>query len=275
VLRAGSPTPSCGKLPPPMDIIAGLRRRGVRAGAELKAAVGLGPRRLLFEHLPKCAGTSVRVYLGSQYPERLCFATKGDTVGSIREFQAMPEQERFKYRFVTGHNAHKLAALVHPDMVKVTILRDPVERMISHHAYVKEHPEHYLHRAVVERLLSLADYVTSGLSDELLNHCVCLFAGVSPQEALADPAQTVDRAYEVLRGQYAVVGIVEKLELAMDRIRAVTGIREPFPAAVHNKSRSRPAAVEVEPDALRAIRETNALDITLYERVSRDVAAGR
>jgi hypothetical protein len=228
-------------------------------------------RRLLFEHLPKCAGTSVSLYLARQYWPHHAFATEGGApMESVSQFARMPERQRFQFRLISGHCAHHLRAVVHPDTVKVTILRDPIERLISHYFYVKRSPAHYLHHAVMESGMSLSDYVTSDLSDELRNYFVSQFSGLSWREAEQHPSEAVQRAHAVLRDEYAVVGTVSELGSAMERIRRLADISEPFPGVAHNETPERPSTSQVEPAALAAIQERNALDIELYERVRRD-----
>jgi hypothetical protein len=121
----------------------------------------------------------------------------------------------------------------------------------------------------MDRALSLQDYATSDLSDELRNYFVSEFAGIPWREAERRPSEAVEQAYAVLQREYAVVGIVEALDAVMARIRQTANIEEPFPNVAHNETQGRPTSDEVDEAALAAIRERNALDIELYERIRR------
>ena len=60
----------------------------------------------------------------------------------------------------------------------ITVLRDPVDRIASHYYYAKRYPTHYLHKEITGRNMSLQDYASARLSDELDNGQVRMLAGV-------------------------------------------------------------------------------------------------
>lgn len=64
---------------------------------------------------------------------------------SIRQFAAMPEEERHSFMAVCGHNAIILSKFVHPNMQAATVLRDPIDRVVSHYRFCRTHSREFLH----------------------------------------------------------------------------------------------------------------------------------
>jgi len=238
---------------------------------KLRSVVLSLPRKLLFEHVPKCGGSSVVYFLRSQYPTGRTYLIGADQAADISRFLSLPEKKRFAYDLVVGHGSHRLRNHVHPDTLKATILRDPVDRVVSHYFYVLRSPEHYLHEAVAGAGLSLEEYVSSGMSTELHNHYVTSFLGISEAEARRDVDASVNRAYELIRRDYAVVGALDQLEATVNRIGKLLGFLDSFNTGNRNVTSGRPEVEEVSQEALVTIRRINSMDIALYEMIRKDV----
>lgn len=229
---------------------------------------GPRPRPLLFEHVPKCGGTAIRTYLERHYARPQIYDVYERRPREREVFRSLPEAQRHAYGLVIGHGIHGLLDWCRPDIVAATVLRKPVERIVSHYYYVRERPEHYLHEAVVGRNLSLGEYAASNLSIELRNNMVCRFLGVEPDEAERDPQRSVDTAWDILRSRYRVVGVVERLSPAMHAIREAVGLGRVWSGERTNRTRNRAPIEGVSVEDRRVIEAHNALDIELYQRVA-------
>ena len=92
------------------------------------------PNKILFDHLPKCGGSSLNKYLEMHYPRRRTFSIDGyHPEVSVEKFKNLSKKNRHGYDLVKGHLAHELLDYVHPECLKVTVLREPVDRIISHY----------------------------------------------------------------------------------------------------------------------------------------------
>ena len=220
------------------------------------------PRPILFDHLPKCAGTTVRRYLLTQYPNRAMFWVKPSSVEqSIETFRCMSEQARSRFRLVGGHNANRLFDGVRADAVRLTILREPVDRIVSHYYFVIRDTRNYLHERVVRDNIRLEDYARLGLSSELRNWYTTHFTGLSIEEAEGDPAAAVQRAAEIVLGCYDVVGFQDDLPAAMRALRKAARLYRAFENVVANE---KGVAGGASDEARSAIAEVNWLDVQLY-----------
>ena len=231
------------------------------------------PQKVLFEHVPKCGGTTVIDYLISQYTDHRIFRIDGgNPPKSIDLFMSLPEKKRHRYNLVYGHGANRLRQYVDPKSLSATIIRNPVDRIISHYYYVCRTPKHYLYDKVKGRNMSLIDYATSSLSGELRNNYVCRFLQITAEEAETKPEESIKNAYHILRDEYSVVGILENLNSVMDLLASKASFHDEYKNKKLNVTIDRPKQLDVGQSTLDAIKEVNHLDVKLFELVKNNLA---
>src|SRR5882757_7508321 len=106
---------------------------------------------LISLHVPKCAGSALLEALKGIYGEENFYLDYEDQVirpaspvnmdpeGYVRYFKTLREQKLAGKRVVHGHfYLPKYADL--KDALRITVLRDPVDRLISHYFYWKITP---------------------------------------------------------------------------------------------------------------------------------------
>ena len=123
-------------------------------------------QRMVFIHIPKAAGTSLRAILFSQHEKDRIFTIYKNAAERVEEFKVLPEERRHHFTLVAGHMPFGIHEYF-PESTYVTMLRRPVDRVVSHYYYALKNPDHYLHDQA--RKMSLKEYVSAGLSGELDN----------------------------------------------------------------------------------------------------------
>jgi len=88
---------------------------------------------VIFVHLPKCAGSTLNRILLRQYKLSETYALAGRSVrDSFLELKRLPEEKKGGIRLLYGHMHFGLHEHLPQPCVYFTLLRDPVERVISH-----------------------------------------------------------------------------------------------------------------------------------------------
>lgn len=223
------------------------------------------PRRVLFDHLPKCGGSTINRYLSRHYPRRFRFKTHGERAGeSVKEFLALPQSSRYNYRLIFGHRTNQLLDYVHPDTITLTIFRDPIDRVVSNYFFAKQNVRHRLHDYVMKSNVQLEDFVLSGLSPTLRNYYATHFTGRTIEEVERDPEESVRLALEMILKQFDIVGFQEDLPAVVQKLRKSAHLSIPFDNPTRNKTIERLPLQEVPEKTKKTIADVNFLDVELY-----------
>lgn len=239
--------------------------------AKLRSRIPLlAARPVLFFHIPKCGGSTVTGYLHQQYQPKQIFQIDGQNPKqSIDEFKALSELERRKYRLVIGHAANHLLDYVGEEWIPMTVLRDPIDRVVSHYFYACRDKRHYLHRKLNEESIGLLEYVSRPLTAEVQNYYVGMFTGRSIDEVRSAPLESIDLAFQFVTQRFRIVGFLSELSDAMRRLKGLARFHSEFENTRANKTEGRPALKQIDPEVLQEITELNALDVQLFERLRR------
>lgn len=223
---------------------------------------------LIFLHVPKAGGVTLHSVIERQYPERFIFHIDGNQVGeSIEEFKSLPEEGRAQITCLKGHMRFGLHKYLPQPATYITILRDPIDRMISHYYYVKRAPNHWLHKEVISRNMDLGTYISSGIASQLNNGQVRLISGmVSGNDPVSTDALEV--AKRNLRECFLAVGLIERFDQSLILFRKLLGWKNIY-YVKRNVTVGRPSKKEISPQTLRTVEEYNALDMELYEFANR------
>lgn len=231
-------------------------------------------RTLLFLHLGKTGGSTLHRIAERQYPQDRIFSLKGrETHAALERLIDLPEEEKSRLLLVSGHIHYGVHEHMPQECVYITVVRDPVERIISHYYYVLSKPDHHLYATVKRRKLSLREYVESGISVELDNGQTRLLAGADGRTipfGECEP-ELLERACAHLK-KFAVVGLTERFDETVLLLQRELGWKLPL-FIQRNVTHSRPRATEIDDGTLQAIRERNELDMAMYEYVCTEFAS--
>ena len=220
------------------------------------------PQTVIFLHIPKAAGTTLHRILERHYPPAAIFSIGVEAHASIREFKALPEAERAAIRLFRGHMPFGLHTYLPQPASYFTLLRDPVERVISYYHFIQRTPEHYLYDIVVGQKMSLKTLLESGLPLMMNDAQVRLISGVWADVGYgACTTETLALARQNLSQSFAVVGLAEQFDATLLQLRQVYGWKRLF-YVKENVGRGREPATD--PTTLTLIRQFNQLDQTLY-----------
>jgi hypothetical protein len=233
-------------------------------------------KRTILIHIPKAAGTSLRAILASQHPEGRSFLVGENAPWRREDFKGLPEGRRRRFTLLAGHIPFWFHDYF-PDAVYVTMLRRPVDRVVSHYYYVLKTPEHYLYH--LAREIGLAEYVGSGISGELDNGQVRQLADCEGVPFGQCDRDMLERAKANLARHFAVVGVAERFDESVVLMRRALGWESVPSYAKLNVNKSKPSVRSIPQGVIRLIEAHNQLDAELYEwvasRLAQAVAQGR
>src|SRR3989442_9425283 len=128
---------------------------------------------IIFLHVPKTAGTTLARILERQYGARAILRLYQSSYG--QELAAIPATQLELLRVVMGNFSFEPHQFLAGPSRYITILREPIDRVISHYYFVRRDPTHYLYET--SQRLSLRDFVVACGRDEPNNDQTRLLAG--------------------------------------------------------------------------------------------------
>jgi len=222
------------------------------------------PRSVIFLHLPKTAGTTLNNIINRQYRDDEIYASGAIVQDSVAQLKAMEIGEREKIRIFIGHMGFGLHDLLAPPTTYFTILREPIDRVISFYYYVQRNGAHYLHDYVLNDDVSLDEFLTSKATLMTDNFQVRLISGVWNDIPYGEcTRETLEQAKKNLQDSFAVVGLTEEFDQTLLLLKRALGWDNIYYMR-HNVTKNRPQKDVLSPETMALLRSHNELDLELY-----------
>lgn len=222
---------------------------------------------VLFMHVSKTAGTAFREAMVKNYKQSEVAYLYPDPPGLLSDNLALlPLQQRERFRLVVGHFQYGIQQFLPQPSIYVSIVRDPVARVISEFRYLlRRQPAGDGENASALDLVELLKQRKYSILD---NHMVRCFSGVSEKDF---PPGSINRqVYELavhhLRKSFAFVGHQEKSQEAYRALQQRFDWKPDSLELVN--AASGPISKEYE-TARRAIEHFNSWDCLFYSEVQR------
>lgn len=240
-------------------VIKNVNLTGLGAlGAKLRER--LYKKRIFFAHVPKCGGTSLSHALRVRYPlsyfklseEAASPACRGLSVGDWMAFKSrlLAYHAHLGRHFLQGHvpvstdyiDAHL------SDYNLLTILREPVERVVSHYFF-----DQRLNKMTPEAFLQDPRGFTE-------THVLCHFFGGLDWDHPGDVDEAEARAIATL-SRFDVVGILEEPAAFQQALRDKIGLNLSMP---HRNRGTERAGQTLPPEILEKITAMCEADLRIY-----------
>jgi hypothetical protein len=214
--------------------------------------------KLIFLHIPKTAGTSLRTLVEQAYsPEELLFlyaAFEPHVLEAIQ--QALP-----KAKILYGHLCYGVHETLGITAKYVTFLRNPLDRVVSFYSHNAREPG-MMWYAAIQAGRSLREMVESEVSVETNNHITRILASYAPAECLDDDA-VLAQAIENLHRYFYFVGLSENLDAGVNTLKTALN----WQVDAVPRLNSNPQPVEIDAATRAALEKYNRLDLLLYNHV--------
>jgi len=237
---------------------------------------------LIFIHIPKTAGLTMSQVLARQFGRSAAWGTRwgprlpADTcrplgvyvglrlrphgtwypelpqVAAFR-FNQLPGGRRARIRAIKGHMGYGLGQYLPRPAAHFTLLRDPVERVLSHYYYTADwenRPQD------VDLFAHIRGHIEGNLQTRML---------AAPYDGNCDlpPDELLARARQNLR-TCAVVGLTEHFDETLLLLRKQFGWRWPVYVRI-NVNHKRPPRSAIPAETRAQLTADNSLDVALYE----------
>ncbi len=215
---------------------------------------------VIFLHVPKAAGSTLNRLIEWEYPLSEIYSI--DPVfytWSWAHLQRLSQERLKKTRIFKGHMVFGLHAILPQPATYITVLREPVDRVLSAFYFMRSYKLHPLYWRLKFANYSLEDFVRRSRRENV--QCKIL-AGAEYNEPCT--AEICETAKENLLRYFSVVGLFERFEesLALMKLRFGWKLQR---YSSFNVTRARPRKADIPRSTLDLIAEKNSFDISLYE----------
>ena len=221
--------------------------------------------KLIFQHLPKCGGTTFNSILMQNYSKDETFSI--EVIDGIRlntnEFISLTSAKKEKINLLKGHMEFGL----HENFVSkadyITFLRNPIERIVSYYYYVKRRPNHGLFRTNdFTNETTLHEFVTKIKRGDINNGQIRFISGINDTEE-----KMLEKAIYNIDNHFSHVGLLERFDESILLLQKMYNWKKTY-YKVNNKTQNRKSIDNIKPETIQAIKKLNNGDLILYNKMS-------
>ncbi len=237
--------------------------------------------RLVFQHFPKTAGTTVHHCLAASFdPAEICPERFG-------RFAFWPPQVLERYRFFSCHASGRELRSIPAPLKTISFFRNPIERCISLYEYwrsipLSEQQESELLEPRFARSYSPRAFFALTGSEQRRPFCNVYTAGLAGDSLFSPSGRIWQSDHEMLEAalerleQLSFIGISEDMTGSMDALCRQLDIPNPYVGQFFNVTKRGDALesggpgqaepVDIDDECLGLIAQANQLDMIVYDR---------
>ncbi len=223
------------------------------------------PDHLLFLHIQKTAGTTTHNIIERQYSKSEIFNIY-HAVNGLEQFNALSADELTKLKIIKGHFAFGIEQRLPGSYEYITILRDPVDRVISHFYHAFEDKNHWQYNEIQSRKLTLEDVLDEGTLPNLDNNIIRMLSGNNRIPFGSCTREMLDKANDNLEKHFAVIGLQSKFDEFIIECAERYNWTKFLWYRKHRVGKTRPKKELLSGSVLAKIQKCTALDQELYDR---------
>jgi hypothetical protein len=217
---------------------------------------------IIFVHMFKSGGNTLNRIMDREYPPTRIFSVNGRyRYWAYRKLSEYPPAGLAKIQVFRGHMPFGLHRIIPQPSTYITVLRNPVERIISEYVFGVNYRFHRQHRIISK--MSLEEFLETLANNNSQTKMIAGFDSSSDLLSLPCGADTLELAKANLRNHFSLVGLSERFTETLALARRKFGWRVPAYASC-NATPGRKRAV-VSARLREVIADRNSFDMELYK----------
>ncbi|KAF0817853.1 MULTISPECIES: sulfotransferase family 2 domain-containing protein [unclassified Cytobacillus] len=214
-------------------------------------------RLLIFVHILKTGGTTLEKILQGQYNNIFLTNRTGKMYTQESIKQLFSENMKKNLNCVSGHFPFGIHQLFPRPFTYMTILREPIDRVISLYFFILNNPRHSMHRII--KNMSFKDFIFNNRYKHLyVNHQTFWVSGGKEPD--------LSKAKENLEQYFSIVGITELFNESIFIMKETLGWSNlVVDYKRYNVNNNRPSKKQIPKELIEKLVSDNRLDLELYD----------
>jgi len=219
---------------------------------------------VIFLHLPKTGGLTLSKIASDNYAPEAIYRIDGRRPQeSTKDFNNLPEEHRMKVDFIEGHLTFGIHKHIPKPSTYITILRDPVDRVLSAYYYMLENTLHPFHEQT-KQFTTFEEFLESKIFRFMNNGQVRLLSDSENFNYGECPKELADISISNLENHFSLIGLLEKFDEFLLSCSKELNWHYPIYTRV-NVTKNRLEKNKISDKAREIISRDNQLDIEIYE----------
>lgn len=219
---------------------------------------------VIFLHLPKTAGTTLNRLIEWEYSLSEMYSV--DPVlfeWSAAHLRKLPARRLRRTRMFKGHMTFGLHEILPQPATYITVLRDPVERVLSAFYFMRSYKLHPFYWKLRRENWTIEQFVERSKRDNVQSKIV---AGADYNAPCT--AEIFETAKRNLSRHFSVVGLSERFEESLALMKLRFGWELKSYSSFNVTRVSRPKQRDLPQSTLDLIKGNNSFDVALYQQAA-------
>jgi len=222
---------------------------------------------LIFLHLPRTGGTTLRDILDKQYPDDVTFENK-TLLDTDTNFNVDNKPEKDQFKLVKGHVYFGIHEHINQKCTYFSMMRNPIERTISIYNYIKKRSGHKDHD--LANKLTIEEFIKRGHNLFINNGQTRLMAG--REASLNVPFNEIneihlEQAKKNIQNHFILVGLTERYNESLLLLKNFLSWKTPTYSIANAVKRDK-KTTQIDSQLKDLIIEYNQIDFQLYDYVT-------
>lgn len=215
---------------------------------------------IIFLHIPKTAGKSLRNVLIKQYwGNKMFYFYPNPTSEELEALRHLTDEKDVKV--VLGHYRYGVHEYLRRPYTYLTFIRNPIDQVISHYYHLVRSDKE-VHQRIIEKNRSLRSFADFEWAKNLQTAFITGTQDI--REIEKDPEGALTLAKKRLSEDIYQFGVTEKFDESLLLFREKLGWKN-LVYQRFNVAKNRPENHQLNDEDLQKIRKNNQLDLRLYE----------
>lgn len=219
---------------------------------------------VIFLHIHKTGGRTLEKIIEKQYKSSETLSTDNLKWREAKEdLRQLDSSYLEQIKLLKGHMYFGLHEELSQPFTYITMLRNPIERVLSLYFFIRDEPKNPQHKTLIENNMNLEKFLESGIAKTAENGQTRVLSGIQAEDKPCSQ-EMLDLAKENLSKYFTVVGLTERFDDTLILLKQAFGYRIPVYKTI-NKNKKRLPRRAISDQEIQKIRDLNRFDIELYE----------